>query len=105
MRMPGFGATASLLHHREHYQEHRRGDSRETDVVVPALRWGDLSNRCLGAGWRRYSAILWDIPWGQSWESTCSVTPGAEGTPVAGQVPTRCVNTVFNIWGEWDLRD
>jgi hypothetical protein len=70
-----------------------------------APRWGNLANSCLSSCVRRYRSVLYDIPWGQSWEKTCAITPGPAGTAVAGKLPTRCVNTGFNIWGEWDVSD
>jgi hypothetical protein len=48
--------------------------------------------------WSRYSSILWDIPWGKSWDWYCHNTPGQWG------YPTRCIN-LTNEWGEWDVQD
>ena len=71
-----------------------------------ALRWGmaqslqpcwsmTLSNtRC----WSGYKAILWDIPWGKSWEQTCKVTPH---TNPGWGLPTLCQNDGLHIWGVW----
>jgi hypothetical protein len=37
-----------------------------------ALKWGDFKdNGCIASNVRSYSSVLWDIPWGQSWEDTC----------------------------------
>jgi LysM domain len=74
-------------------------------ATQPPPRWGNLANSCLSSCVRRYRSVLYDIPWGQSWEKTCAITPGPAGTAVAGKLPTRCVNTGFNIWGEWDVPD
>ncbi|GBF37685.1 membrane dipeptidase [Leptospira johnsonii] len=55
-------------------------------------------------GKRQYSAILYGIPSGQSWETTCANM----GATINGQVftkPSRCKNTGFNMWGEFDLVD
>lgn len=115
MRIPGFSGAVSL--YRSSGQYAARGWSTQVQVgVVPsAIHWGSLANCYIGC-WgcpvksntpananNRYSAILWGIPWWQSWENTCKNTPGPQGTIVAGMLPTRCVNTIFNIWGEWDI--
>ncbi len=107
MSIPGFTADASVYKNVRKYRSGGQYTQGATALIVPtALHWGDLANTCVGTnGVRRYSAILWDIPWGQSWENTCAVTPGPAGTPVEGILPTRCVNTIFNIWGEWDVPD
>jgi hypothetical protein len=64
--------------------------------------WGEITGGCIDDGLQRYSAILWDIPPGVTWEGTCAQTAAPAGSPVAG-TPTRCVNTGLNIWGEWDI--
>ncbi|MFT7577772.1 MAG: hypothetical protein ACI9XZ_004175 [Alphaproteobacteria bacterium] len=60
------------------------------------LKWGSFKNNgCVitnrqGWGMRSYSAVLWGIPHGQSWERTCART----GATVAGRRfshPTSCV--------------
>ena len=64
-------------------------------IAIPAhaVKWGDFKdNGCVGKNLRSYSAVLWDIPWGQSWEDTCSKTSAT----VAGNYfprPTQCVKT------------
>jgi hypothetical protein len=77
----------------------------EWDVADQSCRpkWGPLQGGCIENGLERYSAILWEIPANVSWEDQCRITPAPEDTPVAGRVPTRCVNTGLNIWGEWDV--
>jgi hypothetical protein len=73
-----------------------------------ALRWGELSQTgCIFTtdpqcpnGSRKYSAILWDIPWGKSWEQACSSTPH----PKFNRVPDFC-ETKLNEWGNWYARD
>ncbi|PKA14385.1 membrane dipeptidase [Leptospira haakeii] len=55
-------------------------------------------------GKRQYSAILYGIPSGQSWETTCANM----GATINGQVftkPSRCKNTGLNMWGEFDVLD
>jgi nucleoid-associated protein YgaU len=75
------------------------------DVAQAALRWGNLKDFCLSTGGRRYSAVLWGIPWGQSWVDTCYRTPGPPGTVVAGMLPTLCEEGWGNVWGNWDVSD
>jgi hypothetical protein len=66
-----------------------------------AMDWGPVKDdACRGAGVRQYSAVLWNIPWGSSWENSCAATSNASFGP-----PTRCVNTGGKMWGEWDIRD
>ncbi len=67
--------------------------------------WGDITQKeCNNAGKRKWSAILWNIPPGQSWENTCNnQSATVSGTYFAK--PTRCVNTSLNMWGEWDVDD
>lgn len=68
-------------------------------------KWGEFQKGDkIRPGFRKYAAILWDIPWGQSWENTCAVTPAT----VRGHHfsrPTRCINTGTNMWGEFDIPD
>lgn len=67
--------------------------------------WGNFQkDNQVKNGFRQYSSILWDIPWGQSWENTCANMPAI----VRGHSfphPTRCVNTGTNMWGEFDVPD
>jgi hypothetical protein len=67
--------------------------------------WGPLSTECIDTGRIKHSAILWNIVSGASWTGTCQTTPGAAGTPVEGILPTKCVNTGLNVWGEWELNE
>jgi len=39
---------------------------------------------------------------GQPWVATCASTAGNPGG-IDPRVPDRCVNTGFNVWGEWDV--
>ena len=70
-----------------------------------ALRWGPFKkDACVDWGKRQYSSILWDIPWGQSWEKTCAKT----GATIKGKhypKPYRCVNTGGHMWGEFIVED
>lgn len=58
-----------------------------------AQHWGDFrDDGCVREDLRAYSAILWDIPWGASWEVTCANMPAT----VAGQYfehPTICAKS------------
>lgn len=68
-------------------------------------RWGDFQKDGQSKpGFRQYSSILWDIPWGVSWEQTCNNMPAV----VRGHQfsrPTRCINNGINMWGEFDVPD
>lgn len=77
-----------------------------------AADWGAFqSDMCRGEnssgqGVRQHSAILWNIPWGYSWEQACVETPAV----VQGQTfnpVNRCVNfgPGINMWGEVDVVD
>jgi hypothetical protein len=76
-----------------------------TATPVSASRWGEFkADHCTGFGQRQYSAILWDIPWGRSWEAECA-NSGANIHGYDFDRPARCVNTVTNMWGEFDVPD
>ncbi len=69
-------------------------------------RWGTFKrDQCTSIGKRQWSARLWDIPWGKSWEAACNSTPA----DVNGQhfdAPSRCKNVAGReMWGEFDLSD
>lgn len=77
----------------------------EVKVLSLTTHWGDFSRGdCVGDGERLYSAILWDIPPGVSWEEACAGTPA---TLLGEQLssPDVCVNTGFNMWGEFHVPD
>lgn len=59
------------------------------------------ADHCSGNGYRQYSSILWDIPWGQSWEETCARTP-ATINGYYFPYPNR-VKKNTHIWGEFDV--
>lgn len=66
-----------------------------------AMNWGNVKDDgCKSAGYRQFSAILWNIPWGGSWEASCAATGNLDWGS-----PNRCVNTGGNMWGEWDRPD
>jgi hypothetical protein len=68
------------------------------------MHWGPVkADSCTGNGTRQYSAVLHDIPWGQSWEDACARMPNTiNGYYFA--TPCRCKN-VGQMWGEWDVPD
>src|SRR4051812_42156193 len=49
-------------------------------------------------GPKRWGAILYDIPWGASWENTCATTAGLQNRP-----PDECMNLGTNIYGVWSI--
>jgi len=70
-----------------------------TSVAFAGQHWGPFKDDgCQAADSKQFSSILWDIPWGESWEQACWNTPGLEG-----RVPNRCVNAGGHMWGEWDI--
>jgi hypothetical protein len=94
----------------------RKKKSRRGRVETEGVRWGNWSHSgcCLSwdtpsYGYRTYSAILWDIPWGQSWEKTCASTSATVvdvyGTGHHFDRPTRCNKCGFYMCGYFDVRD
>lgn len=74
-------------------------------AIAEAANWGSFkSDECTGIGYRQYSAILWNIPWGYSWERACAETPATINGHYFSR-PTRCVNTGTHMWGEFDVPD
>ena len=80
----------------------------EFDVADSSCpNWGAPFQRdaCRGSGLRQFSARLWDMPPGVTWEAACAGTSAT----VEGQffaTPTRCVNKgAFGMWGEFDVPD
>jgi hypothetical protein len=111
MTIPGFTAEVTAVQSRSQSLGGRsiQRDRPKTDTVILAANWGSIAdNGCQAGGTydarHKYSAILWNVPSGQSWEAACHSTPGPAGTPVANLLPTNCV-TGLNEWGEWYLPD
>lgn len=78
-----------------------------TPVIAQAdMRWGDFQrDACVDIGKRQFSSRLWDIPWGQSWESACA-SMGATINGIPFNAPTRCKNQgALGMWGEFDVPD
>jgi len=69
------------------------------------MHWGEITPKdCVaGTGTREWSAILWDIPEGETWEAACQATPASvNGNPA--RRPNRC-DAGLNVWGVWDVPD
>jgi hypothetical protein len=62
------------------------------------LHWSQIEKRAAQPGRIRIDATLYGIPWGQSWEQTCSGTPGLEE-----RAPDLCYNDFWNQRGGWWL--
>ena len=105
MTMPGFTAEAALLDRSGRYRAISSFTPAATRRISPAINWGPFqSGLCSAQGYRQYSAILWNIPWGWSWERACQTTPGSPAG-ISPRPPNRCVNTGLNMWGQWDVPD
>jgi hypothetical protein len=73
-----------------------------------AANWGEFKDDgCAkienGVAYRKYSAILWDIPWGQNWEQACHNTAGSG--PTSGYDAARCPEAGGHQWGEFEIPD
>jgi hypothetical protein len=77
----------------------------QSSAAVTTPHWGSFtrSNVCRPDGKRKWSAILWDIPWGASWEAACAKAKG-DPNHITPRVPDKCVTSI-NEWGEWYLPD
>lgn len=70
-----------------------------------AAHWGEFrAGACVSMGKRLYSAILWGIEYGKSWEAACAIMP-ATVNGVRFNQPSKCVNTGANMWGEFHVPD
>src|SRR5437667_10221094 len=73
--------------------------------AADAPHWGNFqSDNCTKPGYRQYSAILWGISPGASWEKACA----GQSATINGQhfaQPDRCVNKGTNMWGQVDVPD
>jgi hypothetical protein len=104
MRLVTFTAEASLIESNNHYFQSIQSYHPGETIIPAAPRWGPVSREhCRTLSTRQYSSILWDIPWGSSWERACRETP----ITINGQEyrAARCVNNGFNIWGQFDVQD
>ncbi|MFP1682162.1 hypothetical protein ACLD0W_06590 [Alloalcanivorax sp. C16-1] len=69
-----------------------------------AMHWGPAkADMCKNNGRRQFSAVLWDIPWGKSWEDACWAMPNTINGHYFAR-PNRCINN-GQMWGEWDVPD
>jgi hypothetical protein len=69
------------------------------------MHWGEITPKgCVaGTGTREWSAILWDIPEGESWKTICEAAPArVNGNPA--RRPNRC-DVGLNVWGVWQIPD
>lgn len=69
-----------------------------------SANWGDFKKESCNAsgGTRKYSSILWNIPWGASWEDACRTTPATiDGVTYMAASCT----TSFNEWGHFNVPD
>jgi hypothetical protein len=66
-----------------------------------APHWGEWQVECTGYDEATYSAILWDIPFGASWEQACADMP-ATINGITYSNPDACLNVGpgINMWGE-----
>jgi len=105
MSTPGFYAEASINSYNDSHWAPPPTHASKTKIE-PAMQWGPFkSSGCSATGFRQYSAVLWDIPWGQSWEQACSNMP-ADVAGLHFEHPTRCRNDHgLNMWGEFDVPD
>lgn len=119
MKMPGYSAEVSLYNSSHPYTARLSYTPATTGFLVPAMHWGSITfNGCQSChcangmgtpGVADYNAILWDIPWGASWELACDSMP-ADFQDRYGQAhhfdrPTYCNNNGFNEWGHFFVTD
>ena len=107
MSAPGFTAEAALLGPSGQYGAISSYTPASTGRVLPAINWGSFAReQCSANGLRQYSARLWNIPWGWSWERACQTTLGSPAG-IPARPPDRCVNwgPGVSMWGQWDVPD
>ena len=108
MDIPGFTAKASLTNNSRQYYNlfsdksfSLTSSALQLQIDSSCLRgthWGDFERGPCRGGQSRRSAVLYDIPWGCSWEDTCM----AKRATIDGQdvgTPEECINNGFNIHG------
>jgi hypothetical protein len=88
------------------------GGAPSAERIIPqAVHWGSFSTyKCVGPGISATSAIIWGIPWGQSWLNTCASTPGQPSGFSHPVDPYACcteyvAGIAVNEWGYWLLPD
>lgn len=84
------------------------GGAPPAERILPqSIYWGSFSKPvCISPGMQATSAIIWGIPWGQSWTNTCCSTPGlpnynGKNLLNYATVPYACCNQTLNEWGYW----
>jgi hypothetical protein len=87
-----------------------------TAAVVPVppnstpttVHWGSWGDKCVN-GKKVLTAVLYDIPWGKSWEDACANTPAyfLDGDIWSTRMASRCLNPWphARMFGEWDTQD
>jgi len=105
MTLPGFTAESAQSYDSSQYSENISFKSDSAERIIPAAPyWGEFkreSNRCIGA-YKKYSAILWGVEWGESWEAACYNTPAwirNQDGLVMMVYARSCTNVGINIWG------
>jgi hypothetical protein len=106
MTLPGFTANASLTDNKGYNHKTVPSKTGSAERIIPAAPyWGEpRRENCAWwrEGYRKYTAILWGIEGGQSWEDACYSTPAyitnSEGR-TGKYYATSCENKVFNMWG------
>lgn len=70
--------------------------------AMAAQKWGKFGNRkCVAIGKSQKSAILWNIPWGRSWEAACASYRRRGGF----WRTLKCENKGGHMWGTLTLND
>jgi len=73
----------------------------EVEVLERGMYWGEFERNCVGGYASKLSAILWEIPEGQSWETACMNMSAHLPNGIFRSRPDACVNTGFHMWGEF----
>lgn len=70
------------------------------------MKWGNWNQSCQSNTRKRHSSILWDIPFGVSWEKSCAEQITPEKTGIDGPNRTTwCENKGTSMWGHVDVDD
>jgi len=65
--------------------------------AISEVHWSSIQHLPTGLNQAQLRAILYDIPWGQDWITTCQRTPGLEN-----RIPDGC-NKGANVFGYWQI--
>lgn len=80
-------------------------------VLPQSLHWGSFTEyACIGDYVKASAAIIWGIPWGQSWVDACAGLPGQPPGYNYPVDPQHCctqyvAGIAVNEWGYWILPD